>query len=103
MIDHLRNHKEPSHQELVELLAEMHDCARARLLDQVSLAMNPRNVPDLHVVTIICLLRGSFAFRSLVPTWDDFRDAAHNSLLENGENVEQIMRGLLPSHPPSNR
>jgi hypothetical protein len=66
-------------------------------IDRILTAATPGNLSEL---TLLILLRGSFAFREKLPTWTSLRDEAAAELTLRGVDVTKSLRGLFEvGHP----
>jgi hypothetical protein len=78
----------------VDLLVQMQKLARSGDLSEVDAVLKQVDVEGLAVVSLITLLRGTFAFSGHLRNWKDFRDRVSLEFGRRGMDREKMLAGL---------
>lgn len=84
----------PSDESRVEILMTMQGLARGDDVSEIDTVLEHVDVTGLAEISLITLLRGTFAFHSRLRSWHGFRDRVGAEFLRRGINVDKVLAGL---------
>ena len=79
----------------INLLVQMQKLARSGDVSEVDTVLSQVNVQNLSEISLITLLRGTFAFSGRLHNWKTFRDRVRREFEQRGVDQEKVLVGLL--------
>ena len=79
----------------VNLLSQMQKLARSGDVSQIDFVLDQVDVQYLSQLSLITLLRGTFAFKSRLQNWENFRDRVTEEFDRRAIDRRKVLAGLL--------
>lgn len=85
----------PSRESRVQLLVQIQSVARTGNTAEIDIVLDRLDVSNLAEISLITLLRGTFAFSDKLANWGNFRDRVSREFARRGIDRKKVLAGLV--------